>query len=80
MLPSLRLLVHTTQTRLIDAAAKRSGLFTARRYASAVYAMALCLCLSVTVRSSTKMAKRIELVGFLPRVLHRGISSHQKYG
>ena len=38
--------------------------FTARRYASAVYAMALCpsvsvcLSMSVTIRCSTKMAKR----------------------
>jgi len=32
--------------------------FTARRYASAVYAMALCLSVSVTSRSSTKMARR----------------------
>jgi len=34
-------------------------LIAARRYASAVYAMALCLCLSA--KSSTKMAKRVEL-------------------
>ena len=32
--------------------------FTARCYASAVLAMGLCLCLSVTSRSSTKTAKR----------------------
>ena len=33
-------------------------IFTARCYASAVLAMGLCLCLSVTSRSSTKTAKR----------------------
>ena len=32
--------------------------FTARRYASAVYAMALCLCLSVTSRCSAKTDRR----------------------
>ena len=32
--------------------------FTARCYASVVLAMGLCLCLSVTSRSSTKTAKR----------------------
>ena len=40
--------------------------FTGRCYASAVLAMGLCLsvsvCLSVTSRSSTKTAERIELV------------------
>ena len=30
---------------------------TARRYASAIYAMALCLCMSVKSRCSTKTAK-----------------------
>ena len=34
-----------------------SSVLTARRYASAVCAMALCLCLCVTSRSSTKMAR-----------------------
>jgi len=33
-------------------------IFTARCYASALLAMGLCLCLSVTSRSSTKTAKR----------------------
>ena len=40
---------------------RHPSIFTARCYASAVYAMALvclCLCLSVTSRSSTKTAKR----------------------
>ena len=38
--------------------ANKAGRFTARRYASVVYAMALCLsvCLSVTSRCSTKTA------------------------
>ena len=33
-----------------------------QRYASAVYALALCLCVSVTSRCYTKMAQWIELV------------------
>jgi len=36
---------------------KRSIVFTARRYASAVYAMALCPSVSVTSRCSTKTEK-----------------------
>ena len=36
--------------------------FTERRYASAVYAMTLCLSVSVTSRSCTKKAKWIELI------------------
>jgi len=35
-----------------------TAVFTARCYAPAVLAMGLCLCLSVTSRSSTKTAKR----------------------
>ena len=41
-----------------------TAIFSARRYASAVYAMAVCLSVSVSVtsRSSTKMAQWIELI------------------
>jgi len=42
--------------------AQMSAVFTARCYASAVYAMGLCLSVSVTSRSSTKTAERIRLV------------------
>jgi len=38
------------------------SIFTARRYASAVLAMALYLSVSVTSRCSIKTAERIELV------------------
>ena len=47
----------------LSLASVKSRLITARCYASAVLAMVLCLCpcLSVTSRSSTKTAERIEL-------------------
>jgi len=57
---------HDIHQRTAEPAGTQTDLFTARRYASAVYAMALCpsVCLSVfvTSRSSIEMAERIELV------------------
>ena len=69
--PALRLYVAVAEfINLQQLMSKRCvvKVFTARRYVSAAYAMALCLsvsvclCLSVASRSSTKMPRWIELI------------------
>ena len=60
--------VYITQTVFNSDSRHADAVFSARRYASAVYATALCLCLclsvypSVTSQCSTKMAQWIELI------------------
>ena len=56
-LKALLCLVKSSKLVAVTACGNITVIFTAKRYASVVYAMALCLSVSVTSRSSTKMAR-----------------------